>query len=404
VLTVPVVGKVKRIALGNGSYVSATTVDSSLLLIAEQVGATRLMVWTDKRIYNYQIKVIHPDLAGTKRLLDLVVRSNNGLRIEDLDSRIVVSGVAHEGVIAQLNKIANNSPAIFLNVDKDDGPAPVPSVVFRLHFVEVNKSLIESIGIRWNRELAGPTIGAQASRATGVFNTPAARDRGFFVSLATELASRINLGTTDGDVRLLASPELTAKSGGKARLQVGGEVPIPIAGALGTVTIEFKPYGIIFGIEPRVDINGGITAMLSTELSQIDPAVRVNGVPGFLTRATSTEISVNSGEVFALSGLLSGELSNAIDKVPGLGNIPILGRLFSSDDYRNQRTDLVVLVQPEIVEPGRGISEEMKMRGLRNIQDYRNISAARETSGGRKPLEMEPQTKQPSPSQVIEGP
>ena len=175
---------------------------------------------------------------------------------------------------------------------------------------------------------------------------------------------------SQGDARILASPELTAKSGGKARLQVGGEIPIPLAGAFGTQTVEFKPYGIIFSIEPVIDGSDIITAKLSTELSQIDPAVTVAGIPGFLTRSTSTEISVRPGQMIALSGLVNSELSNAIDKVPGIGNMPIFGRLFRSDDFRNKRSDLVVLLEPEIITVGGGMADQLRQRGVDNTREF----------------------------------
>jgi len=266
----------------------------------------------------------------------------------------------------------------------------VRSVLFRLHFVEVNKALLEKIGIQWSKEANGPTVAAQgvalqeklyrgippAKEGDNLlapvppFVTRNGHSTGLFFGLATSIASRLNLGQSDGDARVLASPELTAKSGGKARLQVGGEIPIPLAGAFGTQTVEFKPYGIIFSIEPTIDMGDVITAKLSTELSQIDPAITVAGIPAFLTRSTSTEISVKPGEMVALSGLINSELSSAIDKVPGLGNIPILGRLFRSDDFRSKRSDLVVLLQPEIITAGQGMAEEVRLRGADNKAEF----------------------------------
>jgi pilus assembly protein CpaC len=113
-----------------------------------------------------------------------------------------------------------------------------------------------------------------------------------------------------------------------------------------------------------------ISAKLSTELSQIDPAVTVAGIPGFLTRSTSTEISVRPGEMIALSGIVNNELSNAIDKVPGLGSVPILGRLFRSDAYRNKKTDLVILLEPEIITPGDGMAGRLRERGVLNTTEF----------------------------------
>ena len=171
-----------------------------------------------------------------------------------------------------------------------------------------------------------------------------------------------------------------------------------MAGAFGATTVEFKPYGVIFNIATSVDVNGVITAKLATELSQIDFSVTVQNILGFLTRSTSTEVSLRSGDVFALFGLLNGELSNSIDKVPGLGNIPILGRLFSSDDYRNNRTDLVVLVEAEIINSGSGMAEDLKQRGLKNIEEFRETAQRYTNSGGRRPLEKGKAPDTPSPS------
>lgn len=388
----PIVGKVRRIAVGNGNYVSATTVDTHLMLIAEQVGATMLMVWSEGNVYSFQVRVMPSDFVATRRIVESVLKGAPGVSVEEVESKLVISGTAHRAVLDRLTATVKDVPGVVLNVRADEGSPLVRSVLFRLHFVEVNKSLLEKIGVQWARDANGPTFAGQTiPLRDGIYrNIPPAktgdnllapvpsfvsqggRTGGVFFGLATSIASRINLGVSEGDARILASPELTAKSGGKARLQVGGEVPIPLAGAFGTQTVEFKPYGIIFSIEPVVDGDDIITAKLSTELSQIDPAVTIGGIPGFLTRSTSTEISVKPGEMIALSGLVNSELSNAVDKVPGIGNIPILGRLFRSDDFRNRKTDLVVLLEPEIITPGHGMAEQLRQRGTQNTLDFEN--------------------------------
>ena len=386
----PIQGKVRRIAVGNGSFVSATTVDSNLMLIGEQVGTTMLMVWSEGNVYSFQVRVLPSDFAATRRIVDNVLKGAGGVTVEEVDSKLVISGVVHRAILDRLLVTVKDVPGVVLNVRADEGSPLVRSVLFRLHFVEVNKSLLEKIGVQWSKEANGPAFAAQGiAIREGIYrNIPPAKEgenllspvppfvtqngrtSGIFLGLATSIASRINLGVSQGDARILASPELTAKSGGKARLQVGGEIPIPLAGAFGTQTVEFKPYGIIFSIEPVIDGSDIITAKLSTELSQIDPAVTVAGIPGFLTRSTSTEISVRPGEMIALSGLVNSELSNAIDKVPGIGNIPIFGRLFRSDDFRNKRSDLVVLLEPEIITLGEGMAGQVRQRGVDNTREF----------------------------------
>ena len=384
-------GKLRRIALGNGAYASATSIDGQIMLIGEVPGQTSMMVWTDQRTQSYQLRVLPPDDADARGVLERLVAASAGqLALQEFDNKLLVTGATRKDTLDQLSSLSRMIPRLVLNVRENR--EAVRSVLFRLHFIEVNKSLLENLGIQWAGEAPGPTFGAQKIvNKTGIYQNPAApqgqanlldpnrpfvsvdgKTSGVFLGLATSIASRLKFSASDGDTRLLASPELTAMSGGKARMQVGGEIPIPLAGAFGAQTVEFKPYGIIFNIEPVIGENGAITAKVSTELSQIDPAVTVAGIPGFLTRMTSTEINVRPGEIVALSGLVNSELSNAIDKVPGLGNIPVLGRLFRSDSFRNKRTELIVLLEPEIVVPGQGMASALLQRGMGETQGFKD--------------------------------
>jgi len=312
--------------------------------------------------------------------------------VEPVGSELLLSGVAHRETVLQLSAALKDTPGVIFNLREDQGSGFTRSVLFRLHFVEVKRSLLENIGIDWANGANGPIFGytgvAAAKRIYDSVPNPTNIDvnnllvpsppfvargtnrGGLFLGLATTLTSRINLGISDGDVRLLASPELTAKSGGKARLQVGGEVPIPVSGAFGATSVDFKPYGIILSIEPQIDASNVITAKISTELSQIDPAVSVNGIPGFVQRSTSTEVSIKPGEMVALAGLVNSEMANAIDRVPVLSRIPILGRLFRSDDFRNSKTELVVLLEPEIISPGDGLARQLRERGEANMKEF----------------------------------
>ena len=386
----PIGARIVRLALGSGSILSTTTVDNNLLVIAEQVGTTTLLVWTARAVHSYRVRVVPKDLGEVRAKVDLLVRGMNGVKVEQLGSEIVLSGMAHRDALARLSNGLRNVPGVVLNVTEDQGSAFTRSVLFRLHFVEVKRSLLESIGINWAKSANGPTAGyIGIATDKGVYSNPRQANYdenllvdvppfitrngakgGHFLGLAATLTSRLNLGVSNGDVRVLASPELTAKSGGKARLQVGGEVPIPLAGAFGSTSVEFKPYGIILSIEPQIDADGIITARISTELSQIDPAVTVNGIPGFLTRSTGTEVSLKEGEMVALSGLVNSEMANAIDRVPAISRIPILGRLFRSDDFRNSKSELVVLLEPEIIAPGDGLARQLRERGEANKKQF----------------------------------
>lgn len=388
----PMQGKVWRVALGNGNVLSTTTVDGNLLLIAEQVGSTSLLVWTDNVVHSYLVHVVPVDPAQVRAKVDALMAGMPGVSMRQVGTDLVLSGSAHKEGLMQLTTALKDTPGVVFNVKEDKGSPYTRSVLFRLHFIEVKRSLLEKIGVDWAKEATGPTFGAMGvAKNTGVyadipplkgadnllapvppFVTSAGSRGGLFLGLATTITSRLNLGIADGDARVLASPELTAKSGGQARLQVGGEVPIPLSGAFGATTVEFKPYGIIFSIEPHIDANDIITAKVSTELSQIDPAVSVAGIPGFVTRNTATEVSLKQGEIVALSGLVNSEMSTAIDRVPGLSRIPIFGRLFRSDDFRNSKSELIVLLEPEIITAGDGLSQQLLRRGLDHKREFEN--------------------------------
>ena len=383
IMMLPIKGKIVRLALGSGAIVSTTTVDDNLLLIAEQVGATSLLVWTADAVHSYKVQVVPKGMDELRAKVALLTQGLDGITVQQLGAELVLGGVAHKDALQRLAVALQGTPNLIFNVREDQGSAYTQSVLFRLHFVEVKRSLMEQIGIDWAQSANGPVFGLTGVvHAQGLYDgtrqlergdnlldpTPPFVQRGTtrsgsFFGLATTITSRLNLGISNGDVRLLASPELTAKSGGKARLQVGGEVPIPLASTFGSTTVEFKPYGIILSIEPQIDANNVITAKISTEMSQIDPAVTVSGIPGFLTRSTATEVSLKQGETIALSGLVNSEMSSAIDRVPAISRIPILGRLFRSDDFRNNRSELVVLLEPEIIKPGDGLALQLRQRG-----------------------------------------
>jgi pilus assembly protein CpaC len=387
----PVSGKITRVAVGSGDVISSTAVDSKLLVIAEKVGTTSLMIWTDKVVHAYNVQVVPKDLAEVRAKVDALLVGIPGVAVQQLGTELILSGITHKVALGRLERVLKDVPGIIMNVREDIASPYVRSVLFRLHFVEVKKSLIEKIGIEWSKDGQGPVFGAQVIASdTGLyrgvgrqlvdgdgvisnnptFATPGGTKGGIFLGLATTIASRINLGISNGDIRVLASPELTAKSGGIAKLQVGGDVPIPVSAGLGAVNVTFKPYGVLFSIEPQIDADDVITAKVSTELSQIDPAVSVGGIPGFLNRITSTEISLKPGEMVALSGLVLSEMSNAVDRVPGLSTLPIFGRLFKSEDFRDRKTELIVLLEPEIISPGDGLAQQLKLRGQANMKDF----------------------------------
>jgi len=298
---------VTRVAIGNGAVVRAEVLATGeLLVIAQSPGSTSLRLWHkggDQSDFNLRVSERDPE---TRVRMERMVR-------------------------------------------------------MRVRMVEFRKSALGRLGIDWGDGVSGPTL-AVAGDAIGndLFRPPT---EGFgalpntvqpfstYFGIAANISSRINFLASNGDAVTLAEPVLSSVSGGSASFLAGGEVPYPSIGANGQTVVQFKEYGIRLDVSPVVDDAGNVRTVVRTEISQIDPAVSVQGAPGLLTRRAETEVNVRSGETIVISGLLSAESSKDIDRVPGIGRLPVIGALFRSQNTRNAVSELVIFVTPEVIEP-----------------------------------------------------
>ncbi len=163
--------------------------------------------------------------------------------------------------------------------------------------------------------------------------------------------SMINLMVQNGDALILAEPSLSCRSGGSARFVAGGELPIPQTSGLGNVSVSFKEYGVKFDVSPVASPSGVIAAKIATEVSAINFDVMVSDVPGITKRRAETEVNLREHETLVIAGLLSEESMRNIDKLPELGELPMLGQSVRSRAFRDRRTELVVFITPRFVDP-----------------------------------------------------
>jgi pilus assembly protein CpaC len=170
-----------------------------------------------------------------------------------------------------------------------------------------------------------------------------------------DILSALQLSEADGLVSVLAEPNLTALSGETASFLAGGEFPVPISQSLGTVTIEYKQYGVGLAFTPIVLADGRISMRVRPEVSELsnEGSIQLNGynVPSLTTRRAETTVELGSGQSFMIAGLLRNVNTNNVDKAPFLGDLPILGALFRSTKYRRAETELVIVVTPYLVRP-----------------------------------------------------
>lgn len=180
-----------------------------------------------------------------------------------------------------------------------------------------------------------------------------------------------------GVLRTLAEPTLTAISGEQAKFLAGGEFPVPIAQDNNKVTVEWKPFGVNVSFKPVVLTEGRISLTIAAEVSEISTegaiSVGVISLPGLKMRRAETTLELPSGGTLAMAGLLSEETRQSVDGMPGLKNLPVLGALFRSNDYRRRETELVILVTPflathasakELAKPSDGYMPSSELKEL----------------------------------------
>ncbi|MCZ6804952.1 MAG: type II and III secretion system protein [Proteobacteria bacterium] len=166
---------------------------------------------------------------------------------------------------------------------------------------------------------------------------------------------------------ILAEPRLAARSGGEATFLAGGEFPIESSSINGT-TIEFKEFGIGLTVKPTVDRNNNVHAYVETELSAIDNSVAVNGVPGLISRKTTADVILDSGETLVMSGLINQQSSKDITGLKFLSDIPILGELFKSRTFRDQKSELVIFVTPQVFDANSDVNKRAIEYGRQGIE------------------------------------
>src|SRR5699024_8482941 len=181
----------------------------------------------------------------------------------------------------------------------------------------------------------------------------------------------------EGLITVLAEPNLTAVSGQTASFLAGGEFPVPVKQDLDNMSIEFKPFGVALDFTPTVLADDRISLKVRPEISELDPAssVMMNGleIPGIRVRRVETTVEMASGQSFAIGGLLQNDITDMVSQIPGLGSIPVLGQLFSSSDYQNRKSELVVIVTPYLVRPTSPDQLSTPLDALRANSDIEDI-------------------------------
>lgn len=387
---------VKRVAIGSGKLLEVKTVGSrELVLIADAVGDTSLHLWfTNGTERNISVHIGH----GNGNQLAEVVRSMlgdvQGAKVMPLGSNVVITGTSLP--LTAINQIAAIQK-LYPRVVSFATANPVqtqPMVLMKVRIMEFKKSSLSQLGIRWDQVINGPSGGLvhdwrtnPGYRVYGDSNSGGAGGSDYFSQLqpslplrvpgtwsyfgiATAITSKIDLMENSGNAWELASPQLAARSGGKADFLVGGQVPIPVSSGFGATTVQYHDYGIKLNIAPVVGPDGDVQADVSTEVSKIDNSNKVGDYPAFTTDRASSQVDLHSGQTLVISGLLDATGAKGYQKLPGLGDIPILGALFRSRNFQADRTELVVFITPTVIKPDSPENLKLIKRSDQMKQDF----------------------------------
>lgn len=203
--------------------------------------------------------------------------------------------------------------------------------------------------------------------------------------LGLDLLGALDAGETLGLVTTLSEPNLTALSGETADFLAGGEYPIPVSQGLGTTSIEYKRYGVSLAYTPTVLANGRISIRVRPEVSELSStgALKLDSVeiPALTVRRAETTIELGSGQSFMIAGLLQNGSQNALTKMPGVGDVPILGSLFRSTRYRKGETELVIVVTPYLVNPVNANEIKLPTDGFQSPNDIQRLLGNMENDG-----------------------
>jgi pilus assembly protein CpaC len=372
--------------------------DRALSILGKKIGTTRVTAYGEGKrlvgIFDVEVSYDISRLSSEIRRL-----TGGGIKVSSVNGRIMLSGTSPDApTLDKVVVIARQFAPEIINTVQVLQPQ---QVMLEVRFIEAKRQAGRELGVQWNSfgKNTLTNIGARTQHDQlpittpgGLFQQPAHKlppgQLGGKNILETELPispivaagvlsgtapfgfllGSMNRGALSIDVainaleekglaRSLAEPNLVALSGDTASFLAGGEFPVPVPGALGTVTIDYKRYGVGLAFTPTVLRDGLINLKIEPEVSELDLShpVLVAGIsiPPLIVRRASTTVELRDGQSFVIGGLLQNVSTTAQQQLPWLGDLPVLGALFRSAAYKKNETDLAIIVTPRIVRPAR---------------------------------------------------
>ena len=364
-----------ELSIANPAIADISTLsDRTVYVLGKSPGATTLtLLGADGGLISNVTVRVQPDLAEFKQRLGQILPG------EPIEVRTANDGVVLSGTVSSITRLdralelaERYAPGRVSNLM---GVGGTQQVMLKVRFAEMSRRVSKGLSAGITGNSGDVTLGGGRGglvKGTSDPDTGLAAILSAFTLGANAVGGAVigfDIGSAQfnlllealeerGLVRTLAEPNLTALSGQAASFLAGGEYPVPVAEEDDRITVEYKPFGIELDFTPRVVDGDVVNLELRAATSAIDPSNGFdNGaftIDAFTRRETSTTVELRDGESFAIAGLLSDDFQDLNNKVPFLGDLPIIGALFRSTSYQRAQTELVILVTAHLVTPGRG--------------------------------------------------
>ncbi len=369
----------KRVSVTNDQIATAIVVSPNQVLIhGLKIGTVSLLLWNDQeqmRAFELQVLQNVFDLGELRATLARVLPGEN-IELSQSGASIVLTGVVSSSAVAeQAVTVAKTETANVVNLLGTERADQV--VLLQVKFAEVDRNAVQQLGANI---ISTGTLNTPGVISTQQFSPPGATDVAGAIGAPTQGFSSsfrltdilnvfvfrpdLNLGLMikalqqQSLLQILAEPNLLALAGKEASFLAGGEFPVPIIqGSTGTpvVTVQFKEFGVRLKFLAEPNRDGTIRLKVMPEVSSLDfnNAVTLSGfvIPALSTRRAETEVLLRDGQSFAVAGLLDNRVNKINSKIPWLGDVPFLGKLFQSSEFRKSNSELLVMVTPKLVKP-----------------------------------------------------
>ena len=378
--------------------------DRTIYVLGKAPGLTTLTLLNanGQLITNVNVRVA-ADISEFKERLRQILPGEK-IEVRTANDGIVLSGVVSSTQRLQraLELAERYAPERVSNLMSVGG---VQQVMLKVRFAEmqrnVSKSLSASLSLNGTIGGTGINGGTLSNNTSGSLgnalsgNIPGSNGNtgavlfGFNAG-STQVGILLEALERKGVVRFLAEPNLVALSGQEAKFLAGGEYPVPVAQREGTISVEFRPFGVEMSFIPRVVDKDLINLELKAAVSAIDPSNSVSlgegfDIAAFTRRETSTTVEMRDGESFAIAGLLTDDFTDNTSQLPWIGDVPVLGALFRSASYQRNQTELVIIITTHLVSPTRGEALALPTDRIKPPTEKEFFLEGRTTAGTRVP-------------------